>query len=217
MTPSMSSQACGRSAKASRTIRFSAEHVVSAASGANAKEDARSGERRHGARHRVRGVDRRSVPRGRIAGSRPPRREDSRAPPVKGSLLLAERTPHLWSDFNAQAMIDWWDWAPTARIVQEAAPWLARPDSRTSGLEIWRFQIEDFRLKIWKPYPPHPPDQARDVLTEATSSSMACRGRQISDFICPLVLRSAVARRTSDGPLLPHTQLNHSCKNEGHH
>ena len=35
--------------------------------------------------------------------------------------LLLERTPHLWSDFKAKAMVDWWDWAPIARRLQAAA------------------------------------------------------------------------------------------------
>jgi predicted nucleotidyltransferase len=36
-----------------------------------------------------------------------------------GSLLL-EREPYAWADFRARAMIDWWDWAPTAAIVRRA-------------------------------------------------------------------------------------------------
>jgi predicted nucleotidyltransferase len=32
--------------------------------------------------------------------------------------VLVERTPHAWADFRARAMIDWWDWEPTARMVQ---------------------------------------------------------------------------------------------------
>jgi uncharacterized protein len=35
--------------------------------------------------------------------------------------VLAERTPHAWADFRARAMIDWWDWAPTARVLHRAA------------------------------------------------------------------------------------------------
>lgn len=35
--------------------------------------------------------------------------------------VLVERTPHLWSDFKARAMVDWWDWAPTARRFHSAA------------------------------------------------------------------------------------------------
>lgn len=34
--------------------------------------------------------------------------------------LLFEREPHDWAEFRAHAMIDWWDWAPTARIVRSA-------------------------------------------------------------------------------------------------
>jgi predicted nucleotidyltransferase len=37
-----------------------------------------------------------------------------------GVLLLA-RDPNDWADFRARAMIDWWDWAPTARRINEAA------------------------------------------------------------------------------------------------
>ena len=35
--------------------------------------------------------------------------------------VLVERAPHLWSDFKAKAMVDWWDWAPTARLFHRAA------------------------------------------------------------------------------------------------
>ena len=37
-----------------------------------------------------------------------------------GSVLL-EREPHAWADFRARAMTDWWDWAPTARLLHAAA------------------------------------------------------------------------------------------------
>jgi uncharacterized protein len=37
-----------------------------------------------------------------------------------GVLLLA-RDRNDWVDFRARAMIDWWDWAPTARLINEAA------------------------------------------------------------------------------------------------
>lgn len=49
------------------------------------------------------------------------------APPLlrfeiaRDGIVLVERTPHLWSDFKMHAMIDWWDWAPTARLFQQAA------------------------------------------------------------------------------------------------
>ena len=35
--------------------------------------------------------------------------------------VLIERQPHLWSDFKARAMVDWWDWAPIARRFHAAA------------------------------------------------------------------------------------------------
>ena len=34
--------------------------------------------------------------------------------------VLLERTPHAWTDFRARAMTDWWDWAPTARLIHRA-------------------------------------------------------------------------------------------------
>jgi hypothetical protein len=33
--------------------------------------------------------------------------------------VLVERAPHAWADFRAHAMIDWWDWAPTARMMHQ--------------------------------------------------------------------------------------------------
>ena len=47
-----------------------------------------------------------------------------RAPPLlrfevaRDGVVLLEREPHVWADFKARAMIDWWDWAPTARAIQ---------------------------------------------------------------------------------------------------
>lgn len=35
--------------------------------------------------------------------------------------VIVERRGHAWSDFRARAMVDWWDWAPTARMLHEAA------------------------------------------------------------------------------------------------
>jgi predicted nucleotidyltransferase len=35
--------------------------------------------------------------------------------------VLVERVPYAWANFRAKAMIDWWDWAPTARMIQAAA------------------------------------------------------------------------------------------------
>lgn len=45
------------------------------------------------------------------------------APPLlrfevaRRGIVLVERTSHAWADFRARAMIDWWDWAPTARMM----------------------------------------------------------------------------------------------------
>ena len=33
--------------------------------------------------------------------------------------VLVEREPYAWADFRAHAMIDWWDWAPTARMMHQ--------------------------------------------------------------------------------------------------
>jgi predicted nucleotidyltransferase len=35
--------------------------------------------------------------------------------------VVVERDPHAWSNFHARAMVDWWDWAPTARAAQAVA------------------------------------------------------------------------------------------------
>jgi predicted nucleotidyltransferase len=47
------------------------------------------------------------------------------APPLlrfeisRDGMLLLEREDGLWTDFKAKAMVDWWDWAPTARRIEE--------------------------------------------------------------------------------------------------
>ena len=35
--------------------------------------------------------------------------------------VLYEGRRHAWADFGAHAMLDWWDWAPTARMIHAAA------------------------------------------------------------------------------------------------
>jgi predicted nucleotidyltransferase len=34
--------------------------------------------------------------------------------------VLVERRPYEWADFRAHAMIDWWDWAPTAAMIERS-------------------------------------------------------------------------------------------------
>lgn len=49
------------------------------------------------------------------------------APPLlrfeiaRDGLLLFQHDEDLWSAFKAKAMIDWWDWAPTARMIHQVA------------------------------------------------------------------------------------------------
>lgn len=49
------------------------------------------------------------------------------APPLlrfevtRDGVLLFEREEGLWTAFKAKAMVDWWDWAPTARMMGEIA------------------------------------------------------------------------------------------------
>jgi hypothetical protein len=48
------------------------------------------------------------------------------APPLlrfeigRDGVVLFEREPGTWVRFRAQAMVDWWDWAPTARLIHRA-------------------------------------------------------------------------------------------------
>jgi uncharacterized protein len=45
------------------------------------------------------------------------------APPLlrfeiaREGVLVFQREDHLWTDFKAKAMVDWWDWAPTHRMI----------------------------------------------------------------------------------------------------
>jgi uncharacterized protein len=48
------------------------------------------------------------------------------APPLLRFEIARDGVPLLgqrddWVDFRTRAMIDWWDWAPTARMIEEAA------------------------------------------------------------------------------------------------
>jgi hypothetical protein len=39
----------------------------------------------------------------------------------RDGVLLLEREDGLWTDFKARAMVDWWDWAPIAKRIEDAA------------------------------------------------------------------------------------------------
>ena len=49
------------------------------------------------------------------------------APPLlrfeisRDGVLLFEKEDGLWTDFKVRAMVDWWDWAPYARMFVKAA------------------------------------------------------------------------------------------------
>ena len=50
---------------------------------------------------------------------------------ARDGVLLLERQPYDWTDFRARAMIDWWDWAPTARMITDTI--LRRQKERLLG------------------------------------------------------------------------------------
>jgi predicted nucleotidyltransferase len=76
-------------------------------------------------------AERRRVVERTIRRSLPDRRIDfvylDDAPPqlrfemARSGRVLIERVPYSWADFCAKAMMDWWDWAPTARLIHRAA------------------------------------------------------------------------------------------------
>jgi predicted nucleotidyltransferase len=49
------------------------------------------------------------------------------APPLlrfeisRDGVLFLEREEGLWTDFRVKAMVDWWDWAPYAKRIEEAS------------------------------------------------------------------------------------------------
>src|SRR5262245_32555712 len=49
------------------------------------------------------------------------------APPLlrfeisKDGVLLFQNEDHLWTDFKARAMVDWWDWKPIAKRIEAVA------------------------------------------------------------------------------------------------
>ena len=49
------------------------------------------------------------------------------APPLlrfeitRDGIVILEREEGLWTRFKAKAMVDWWDWSPYARRIEEAA------------------------------------------------------------------------------------------------
>jgi len=58
------------------------------------------------------------------------------APPLlrfeiaRDGVLLIERRAHAWAEFRTRAMIDWWDWAPTARMMHRVMAERLREEAR---------------------------------------------------------------------------------------
>lgn len=58
------------------------------------------------------------------------------APPLlrfeiaRDGVVLRQDKDGLWTDFKAQAMIDWWDWEPYHRMFTEAATRREREDGQ---------------------------------------------------------------------------------------
>lgn len=58
------------------------------------------------------------------------------APPLlrleiaRHGLVLIARDAHEWPEFRARAMIDWWDWAPTARMMHAVMAARLREEAR---------------------------------------------------------------------------------------
>jgi uncharacterized protein len=58
------------------------------------------------------------------------------APPLlrfeiaRDGVLLVARDAHEWPEFRARAMIDWWDWAPTARMMHRVMAERLREEAR---------------------------------------------------------------------------------------
>jgi predicted nucleotidyltransferase len=49
-----------------------------------------------------------------------------KAPPLlrfeiaRDGVVLHQQQDHLWTDFKTKAMLDWWDWEPVAKRIEEA-------------------------------------------------------------------------------------------------
>jgi predicted nucleotidyltransferase len=52
---------------------------------------------------------------------------------ARHGLLLVERHPGDWVRFKTAAMVDWWDWAPTARRIHAAAVRRLREETQAYG------------------------------------------------------------------------------------
>ena len=48
------------------------------------------------------------------------------APPLlrfqiaREGVLIRQAAPHLWPNFRVRAMLDWWEWAPIFRMINDA-------------------------------------------------------------------------------------------------
>lgn len=75
------------------------------------------------------------------------------APPLlrfeiaRGGRVLVEREPHAWAEFRAHAMIDWWDWAPTARRMHAVMVARLEEEARRVRREVVAAKVG--RARTW--------------------------------------------------------------------
>ncbi len=70
------------------------------------------------------------------------------APPLLRFAIASDgqllQEPGAWTEFKARAMVDWWDFAPTARMIHAAA--IRRLREEGDDGQAWRGGAQDRRL-----------------------------------------------------------------------
>jgi hypothetical protein len=98
--------------------------------------------------------------------------------------LLVERHPFLWSDIRAKAMVDWWDWAPYARRIAQAAAARLRAGTARVRPEVAGTRIA--RASAWLD------DASRVFELDADTFIASSKDRDLAIFYLFLALQECV-------------------------
>ncbi len=91
------------------------------------------------------------------------------APPLlrfeisRDGVLLFEKEDGLWTDFKVRAMVDWWDWAPYARMFTAAAVRRLRGETESNPRWLKRCSLAS---TVWL-------DNVEKFLSDADSQDLA--------------------------------------------
>ena len=101
-------------------------------------------------------------------------------------LVLVQRDPHGWAEFRAHAMIDWWDWAPTARMMHQAMASRLREEASHGPVRREVVATKVGRARVWVN------DAAAILLNSLDAFLSDPKGRDLSLFYLFLAVQECI-------------------------